>query len=153
MHQIQNMFLQLLLLCFAVLSLGSNITFEERTDIVGLYIRRTNETTPFKKPIKNNSFRMPFLNKTRKTPVAKLIYDSSRVKTLQNDKPTPVTIVASHLRKRTDVAPVQHPGYLRKEREAFGTMNPPQNNQTNNPANKFCTSRIMHYLLLLFFHL
>jgi hypothetical protein len=141
------MFLQLLLLCFAVLSLGSNFTFEERTDIAGLYIRRSNETTPFQK---NNSFRMPFLNKTRKTPVAKLIYDSSRVKTLQNDKPTPTVILASYLRRRTDFA---HPGYLRKEREAFGPMNAPQNNETNNPANKFCTSRIMHYLLLLFFHL
>jgi len=141
------MFLQLLLLCFAVLSLGSNFTFEERTDIAGLYIRRSNETTPFQK---NNSFRMPFLNKTRKTPVAKLIYDSSRVKTLQNDKPTPTVILASYLRRRTDFT---HPGYLRKEREAFGPMNVPQNNQTNNPANKFCTSRIMHYLLLLFFHL
>lgn len=150
MHQKQTMFLQLLLLCFVVLSLSSNITFDERTDIAGLYIRRSNETTPFKK---NNSFRMPFLNKTRKTPVAKLIYDSSRVKTLQNDKPTPTVILASHLRRRTDFAPVQHPGYLRKEREAFGPMNAPQNNQTNNPANKFCTSRIMHYLLLLFFHL
>ena len=144
------MFLQLLLLCFAVLSLSSNITFEERTDIAGLYIRRSNETTPFKK---NNSFRMPFLNKTRKTPVTKLIYDSSRVKTLQNDKPTPTVILASHLRRRTDFAPVQHPGYLRKEREAFGPMNLPQYNQTNNPANKFCTSRIIHYLILLFFHI
>jgi len=141
------MFLQLLLLCFAVLSLGSNFTFEERTDIAGLYIRRSNETTLAQK---NNSFRMPFLNKTRKTPVAKLIYDSSRVKTLQNDKPTPTVILASYLRRRTDFT---HPGYLRKEREAFGPMNAPQNNQTNNPANKFCTSRIMHYLLLLFFHL
>jgi hypothetical protein len=95
---------------------------------------------------------MPFRNEFRKkkTPVAKLIYDSSRVKTLQNDKPTPTVILASHLRRRTDFA---HPGYLRKEREAFGPMNAPQNNQTNNPANKFCTSRIMHYLLLLFFHL
>ena len=143
MHQKQTMFLQLLLLCFAVLSLSANITFDERTDIAGLYIRRSNETTLAQKPIKNNSFRMPF----RKTPVAKLIYDSSRVKTLQNDKPTPTVILASYLRRRTDFA---HPGYLRKEREAFGPMN---SNQTNNPANKFCTSRIMHYLLLLLFHL
>jgi hypothetical protein len=138
------MFLQLLLLCFVVLSLSSNITFDERTDIAGLYIRRSNETTLAQK---NNSFRMPFLNKTQKTPVAKLIYDSSRVKTLQNDKPTPTVILASYLRRRTDFA---HPGYLRKEREAFGPMN---SNQINNPANKFCTSRIMHYLLLLLFHL
>ena len=144
MHQKQTMFLQLLLLCFVVLSLSSNITFDERTDIAGLYIRRSNETTLAQK---NNSFRMPFLNKTQKTPVAKLIYDSSRVKTLQNDKPTPTVILASYLRRRTDFA---HPGYLRKEREAFGPMN---SNQINNPANKFCTSRIMHYLLLLLFHL
>ena len=152
MHQNQTMFLQLLFLCFVVLSLSSNITFEERTDIAGLYIRRSNETTLAQKPIKNNSFRMPFRNEFRKkkTPVAKLIYDSSRVKTLQNDKPTPTVILASYLRRRTDFA---HPGYLRKEREAFGPMNAPQNNQTNNPANKFCTSRIMHYLLLLLFHL
>ena len=148
------MFLQLLLLCLVVLSISSNITFEERTDIAGLYIRRSNDSIPLQKAVINYSLRIPFRNEARKkkTPVVKLIYDSSRVKTLQNDKPKPAIVVASHLRKRGDFAPVQHPGYLRKEREAFGPMNAP-NQTTNNPADKFCTSRIMHYLLLLFFHL
>jgi len=152
------MFLQLLLLCFAVLSLGSNETFE-RTDIVGLYIRRSANDSVLLNSFRNESIGNPFRKGPfkRKSKKNISIYDSARVKTLQNDKPRPNVVIASHpgfLRKREDLSPVQHPGYLRKEREAFGPMNS-DNPVNNNPANQFCTTRILHYLYLLFhlFHL